>query len=157
MSERDLIERARNAADNIGRELSTGSMLPPVLSGGTDMTAEFAAETLRALASAHEATIARLSEALAEAEKKGAEVRPLDWEHHPQAAGQVRAPSPFGTYRIVFFGDYALWGIPSSERSLRNRVDSIEAAKVAAQADFAERVQTCLAPPRDLSQGGQHG
>ena len=112
-----------------------------------------------------EATIATLSEALAEAEKKGAEVKALEWTtptDHPQEDDEAlwTAMGLGGRYSIseeqsLHMGGrgHLLWWAHDGFRFTEFR--TVEEAKAAAQADFSARVLGCLAPPRDLSQGGQ--
>jgi hypothetical protein len=56
-----LVERARNVADNIGRELSDNSMLPAGISGVSDIWSEEGAIVLREAASALEASEAKIA------------------------------------------------------------------------------------------------
>lgn len=140
MSERDLIDLAEKHDDAYDSFMADR--------GVTTTRARWKARALKA-----EATIARLSEALAEAEKKGAEAERL-------------AEFARGIIRDSAWQGCDLDGAEVQERALKAGLLRSEKFDPAVHEDVEGYVEPGmdwflfsgpLAPPRDLSQGGQHG
>ena len=80
----------------------------------------------------------------------GETVKQLDWvsrgERHPPAENLYAAETPFCIYMIAERKDgsgctsYTVSGV-----GFRSKCSTLEEAKAASQADFAKRVQDCLA------------
>ncbi|TGV15782.1 hypothetical protein EN816_00590 [Mesorhizobium sp. M8A.F.Ca.ET.173.01.1.1] len=86
-------------------------------------------------------------EAIARAESAmggtAVKVKQLEWKERPWAMRQWAASSVAGDYFAGEQGGVAVWN-----RLLEQAIpaESLEAAKAAAQADFATRIRSCLAP-----------
>lgn len=163
MSERDLIERLRKRAEAEREIQRNNEAVAEALSGQLEafhrrdgshnnfavrlgLDHRSCAKKDASLAADWEeaaATIARLSEALAEAEKKGAE----DWQPIETAPDDAR----------VFLGwdGYGMWPCMKLEGSAVVAVGQGRLAIM--KGEDATHWRPLPAPPRDLSQGGQHG
>lgn len=84
-------------------------------------------------------------EALAAKQSTGGMVKGLEWEDRGSLIKQFRADTIAGIYYIERNGETFDWW--NTVAPFRHGFDTLEAAKAAAQADFEQRVLSCLVNP----------
>lgn len=73
-------------------------------------------------------------------------VKPLVWTKHPKIDGW-RCDTLVGTYKVFGIGPTPSWDFDSSNGEARSCVsETVEAAKAAAQSDYARRIAAALDP-----------
>lgn len=79
-------------------------------------------------------------------------VKPLEWSHHDRDASNFErwfAPSMLGTYCIYHTNDGYRWFLSSDNGHAAGLCETLDAAKAAAQADYAARILSALTTPAD--------